>query len=439
MSVNPPNYRETVFQHQDLTKTSGNPTYKSLAHLERQCKANAQSVLSTIGNGNLGYLGLVSSALAYERSSPGVPFVRPILPVLPDLTNSTAAQITEAHRLFAEQTSTFNACNQIERTIIQQISTALDDDCLADLINEDTGHIQGTVPEIFLDLYRTFGAITPQTLAKAKADLEQTVYDHTKPLSNVFTAIARHADMATAAESEETTAQLINIGLIIITRPTVFANDIRNWHDRPAAQKTWPRFKTHFKDAQRAIIRSLPAVTADSLGYHDQANAASVANVVDQVIDRLQAQQNADSALTTDSAAEAMAEQQMTLQLANMANATQQSQTMFEQMQSLQSTIATLQNQVNSSHNNQGGGGGGGRGGRQGRGSRGGGRGAGQGGGRGGRRDGPSRTRGPPGYCWTHGNCSHTGSDCNDKAEGHIDTATYSNMQGGSTYKCSWL
>jgi hypothetical protein len=448
MSANPPNYRETVFQHQDLTKTTGNPTYNDLAQLERQCKANAQSVLSTIGNGNLGYLGLVSSALAYERSSPGVPFVRPILPILPDLSQSTAAQIAEAHRLFAEQTNTFNACNQIERTIIQQINTALDEDCLADLINEDTGLIQGTVPEIFIDLYRTFGAITPQILAAAKATLEATVYNHTKPLANIFTAIARYADMASAAECEETTPQLINIGLIIITRPTVFANDIRNWHELPSADKTWNRFKTHFKDAQRAIIRSLPAVTTDSLGYHGQANAASVATVVDQVIDRLQSQQNADSALTPDSAAELMAEQQMNQQLTNMANATQQNQTMFEQMQALQSTIAALQSQVNNNRNNPGGGGGRGGGDRRpGRGGRGGdrtgdrtgGRGTGRGGGRGGRRDGPARSRGPPAYCWTHGNCSHPGPDCNDKAEGHIDTATYSNMQGGSEYRCNWL
>jgi excinuclease UvrABC ATPase subunit len=143
----------------------------------------------------------------------------------------------------------------------------------------------------------------------------------------------------------------------------VFANHIRNWHGLPSANKTWPRFKTHFKEAQRAIIRSLPAVTADSLGHHDQANVASVASVVDQVINQLQAQQNADSALTPGSAAEALAEQQMNMQLANMANATQQSQTMFEQMQSLQSAIATLQNQVNNNRNNPGGGGGGGQGG----------------------------------------------------------------------------
>ena len=266
---------------------------------------------STIGNGNLGHLGLVSSLLAFERSSLGVPFVRPILPILPDLSQSTQAQITEAHRLFAVQTNTFNACNQVERAIIQQINTALDEDCLADLINEDTGLIQGTVPDIFADLYRTFGVITPQALAQAKTDLEAIVYDHSKPLANIFAAIARYADMANAAESEETTPQLINIGLIIITRPTVFATDIRQWHELPLADKTWIRFKTHFKSAQRAIIRSQPSVTTDSLGYHEQANAASVATVVDQVIDRLQAQQNADSAITPDSAAEMLAGQQM--------------------------------------------------------------------------------------------------------------------------------
>ena len=84
--IRPHNYPDTVFQHQDLTKITGTPSYTGLALLERQCKANAQTVPSTIGNGNLGHLGLVSSLLAFERSSPGVPFVRPVLPILPDLS-----------------------------------------------------------------------------------------------------------------------------------------------------------------------------------------------------------------------------------------------------------------------------------------------------------------------------------------------------------------
>ena len=38
-------------------------------------------------------------------------------------------------------------------------------------------------------------------------------------------------------------------------------------------------------------------------------------------------------------------------------------------------------------------------------------------------------------YCWTHGrsdNLAHTGETCWNKADGHIDTATWMNKQGGS-------
>ena len=38
-------------------------------------------------------------------------------------------------------------------------------------------------------------------------------------------------------------------------------------------------------------------------------------------------------------------------------------------------------------------------------------------------------------YCWTHGighNADHTSATCTTKAEGHVDTATWDNMQGGN-------
>jgi hypothetical protein len=40
-------------------------------------------------------------------------------------------------------------------------------------------------------------------------------------------------------------------------------------------------------------------------------------------------------------------------------------------------------------------------------------------------------------YYWTHGNCAHDGTECNYKDEGHIDSATYGNRQGGSNYLCN--
>jgi hypothetical protein len=178
MSISHVNYRESYFQHPTLTKINGDLTYASLAKVERECKANGKSVSTTLGGGLQGHLGLVCSTAAYQRISPGVPFDRPILPVLPDLSNSTGAQIEDARRRFEDDLISFNVCNLIERTIVQQINPALDEDCLADLINDGTGLLEGTIPEIIQTLFDTYRSITPQSLAAAKAKVEAVTYNN---------------------------------------------------------------------------------------------------------------------------------------------------------------------------------------------------------------------------------------------------------------------
>ena len=64
MSDSLSSYRENYFQHPVLSKIIGDPTYSSLAQLEKECKANGKSVSSTLGGGNQGFLGLVSSTAA---------------------------------------------------------------------------------------------------------------------------------------------------------------------------------------------------------------------------------------------------------------------------------------------------------------------------------------------------------------------------------------
>ena len=39
-------------------------------------------------------------------------------------------------------------------------------------------------------------------------------------------------------------------------------------------------------------------------------------------------------------------------------------------------------------------------------------------------------------YCWTHRACSHTSQECNTRAEGHCQDATFTNRQGGSNAFC---
>jgi hypothetical protein len=48
-------------------------------------------------------------------------------------------------------------------------------------------------------------------------------------------------------------------------------------------------------------------------------------------------------------------------------------------------------------------------------------------------------TSAPCSYCWSHGACAHSSSQCNTQLPGHQSSATFTNMQGGSTSNCYWL
>ena len=49
------------------------------------------------------------------------------------------------------------------------------------------------------------------------------------------------------------------------------------------------------------------------------------------------------------------------------------------------------------------------------------------------------RIAGPRQYCWSHGACAHSSSECNSPHDGHQSTATFQNMQGGSTNNLQWV
>jgi hypothetical protein len=170
--------------------------------------------------------------------------------------------------------------------------------------------------------------------------------------------------------------------------------------------------------------KSRPAITTDTLGYHEQ-QANTAASLVDQVIDRLSSQRDDATAIT----AETLAEQQMQQQLLGMASSAQQSQQMLEKMTALATTVSTLQTQLDNKNQSRSRNNGGNRGRDRNNDRRG------RNGGRGGR----GGARRPFQYCWSHGNCSHSGPHCESPSDGHIKDATYAGMQGGSTNRCHWL
>jgi hypothetical protein len=409
-------FKSTYFQHSSLTQVYGEPTYQSLQKLYKEIKANATSVASVLGGGLHGYLGLVVSPVNYARTQPTHPFVRPAHPgALNIAATATQYNIALAKDVHDTATKTFKECNLLERTLIQQIKDAVHPDFLEALTDDDTGLITGTIVEIMAYLFDTFGYVNPTALNDKRDEILALTIDANKPIDTLFNTINKYAGVAEAAGSDETPAQLINIAMILLTKSGMFTNDIRRWYERPTVEKTWPRFKTHFRDAQKAIRNSTP--TVDQLGFHN-------ANLVEQIVTGLRDHSITDEESHQASGAAPNDADTLTTcanaTVATSASTTPSNLAMATQMQEMQATILALQNQRPQSNSS-----GRSHGGRTGRGTG---------------RGGPGRGARPtPQYCWSHGSCSHLGTACSNRTEGHKPEATFQNMLNGSTKRCYWL
>ena len=144
-------YKNNVFDYPDLTRIIGEPTTATLITLHTQVKANAQSINSPLGGGENGHLGLVCSPEAYATLVPGNnPYIRPQNPgrllIIGTETQYQIAQRKEEHR---EATRLFREVIGVERTLIQQIVSAIKDKYLKALRNPITKKITKTIPKIF--------------------------------------------------------------------------------------------------------------------------------------------------------------------------------------------------------------------------------------------------------------------------------------------------
>ena len=323
-------YKNTYFQHPSLTSIRGAPTYESLSIIYKEIKANANSVPTTLGGGNHGHLGLVITQTAYERIAPGTPYNRPANPGFFDVVqDGTQYQIAQAQELHRRNLKAFNEANLIERTLIQQIKEAIEPEYIEGLVNEETGLVVGTIPEIMAYLFETYGNISPTVLNEKREEMLSYTYDNTKPIDLLFTAINKYAGIADSAGSPETPSQLINIALIILSRSGVFSHDIRMWHAKPSQEKTWPNLRQHFKEAQKSIRMS--GGTIDQLGLHN-ANA-----MVEKIIEGLH------NKSTDTFASDQVAEHQMNEQIEHMANVANQNADLLNKVQELMKKIDVLE------------------------------------------------------------------------------------------------
>ena len=267
-SINASHYRDNLFPHSELSKIVGKPTYSDILTLRREVSANLASVPSTLGGGQFGHMGLALSDAAYKRlCSATTAYIRPTDPGNFIPGELTGTELVHAKQDHEDLVSDFLEVNVLERTVINQLQSALDRTILLQKTNKISGLITCSILDIFEYLFRAYGNITAISLADARYNVTKHQYVHADPIETVFDKIQDYANMAEAYGNAEPEVQLIEMGLIIIMNAVIFADDIGTCHEKSSSFKTWESFQTHFIKAQTTYKANRPTETSATLGY----------------------------------------------------------------------------------------------------------------------------------------------------------------------------
>ena len=112
-----------------------------------------------------------------------------------------------------------------------------------------------SIQDIFMYLYDRFREVTPTELEEAEKSLNDP-FDLHEPFGLFICKIEDTVDIAEAANCLFTPQQIIIKALNIILKTQTLPDiAIREWHSKPAIEKIWANFKTHFykevKDYQK--------------------------------------------------------------------------------------------------------------------------------------------------------------------------------------------
>ena len=228
MSSTPTHYRDLYFEHKNLTRISGEPTFASLHKMLLELKANAVSVPSTLGGGAHGFIGVILSGPTYATLAPMTPFVIPVHPgPLRVVHGATQYEIALAKTMHEESTQTFQTYQLVQRALVQQVLEAIETKYLSSIRNRVTGQVPAEIRALVLHLFRIYGKITPQQLRGKREAVEQMDYKIDEPIAIIFDAIEDLVEIAELAGRPYTADQIVDIGYIVLSKNRIFRSDIR--------------------------------------------------------------------------------------------------------------------------------------------------------------------------------------------------------------------
>jgi hypothetical protein len=140
-----------------------------------------------------------------------------------------------------------------------------------EILNDNmVGYDNISVRDMLDHLFGTYGNITAVDLEINFEHMRQA-WDPQQPVESLFKQMQDCADYSEAGGVPIGPSQQINVGYTKIFATGQFMSAWRRWNEKPAADKTWTHFKSHFAAAHRQH-KQMKGETAAHAGFHS-ANA----------------------------------------------------------------------------------------------------------------------------------------------------------------------
>jgi len=401
-------------------KFTGPPTDDSLRQIHEAITPILLPIPYDGEDGQDNLMGIILEDSVYKKHYNKKGFKQPTRLPIADTSidiNATTSQVAIATATHAAKRVDFSLYDAAERGVCQFIQQAYDETWYKGLFNPHTMYSKVKAIEFLRHLRENAGGLhaiqavdIPSTLPAFYVNAD-TIYDYIIAMEDAQAKSVR-------ADLPITDAFLVASATKATMAAGTFPTATEQWEELIPAQKTWTRWKEHYKKAQKQLDtkRQSEGTTGPFAGL---ANAAASQQPSDHPIS-IEQFSNALDNLALASTADQNMQQMMLDKFDSLAASIKTLDTRLETLtttnKSLAGQLKQKDDRINSLLKKLGEG------------------------------DSAGASSSPSwwsrgGYCWTHGygvSKVHSSQTCNNKSEGHKDNATRSNTMGGSQLNKGW-
>jgi hypothetical protein len=265
------------FPHPVLPTVQGEPDYQTIHATRKSLQASSRAIVTHLGGGTLGHLGLIISDASYAMIAPTTDagrtiWISPQAPGrAPANTDGTSAQISAARHVWDEDVQTYRTYTSVQQALKKQIISVFEPMYL-DVLNDNmVGFTNISARDMLDHLFSTYGNITVFDL-EINFEHMRRAWDPQQPVESLFKKIQDCADYSEAGGVLIGHPQQINVGYAKIFATGHFMSACRRWNEKHLIEKTWTQFKSHFAAAHHQH-KQMQDESAATSGYHS-ANAA---------------------------------------------------------------------------------------------------------------------------------------------------------------------